>query len=59
MAARVLQIPRQDDHNKDEAPYLLVNVAPTATGGSTRPLDLTLLGTEGSAPYGLKRTLFY
>jgi hypothetical protein len=44
--ARVLRIPCHDN----DASFVLVRVN-GPTGGSSRPLDLTLVGTEGTAPY--------
>lgn len=44
--ARVLRIPCQDR----DAPFVLVHVN-GSPGGSSRPLDLTLVGTEGTFPY--------
>ena len=44
--ARVLRIPC---HGED-TPFVLVHVN-GPTGGSSRPLNLTLVGTEGSFPY--------
>jgi len=46
--ARVLRIPCHEN----DAPFVLVHVNGSA-GGSSRPLDLTLVGTEGTAPYVL------
>jgi hypothetical protein len=44
--ARVLRIPRHDN----DASFVLVHVD-RSTNGSLRPLDLTLVGTEGADPY--------
>jgi hypothetical protein len=43
---------------QDDASFVLLNVAP-ATGGSSRPLDVKLIGTEGAAPYFLECKLNY
>lgn len=46
--ARVIRIPCHDD----DTSFVLVHINRSA-GGSSNPLDLTLVGTEGTAPYVL------
>lgn len=49
---RVVRFPRHDD----DASFVLVHVDNTRAG-SSRPLDLTLVGTDNSAVYDLTRKL--
>lgn len=50
--ARVIRIPRHDN----DASFVLIHVERLASA-SDRSLDLTLVGTEGAAPYLFTRKL--